>query len=488
MKPIRFAIAGLLVAVGGVAHAQQSSTIPVTSTFVEVEWKRIDPIVQTRHYTAEPERIPNAAPVTLPMPTGVPTTLPAVRTMAEPGKIAATPAPVPVAAQASEGSCPAIVAACCQPCGPQGRMWFEGEYLLWWAKGASSPPLASFSPAGTPIEQAGVLGTPGATTTFGNQRLNNGLQMGFQTRAGIWLDDCHKWGLEGGFMLLGGDSTNNVAGSPTGATIVSRPFFNALSGQPDAQLVSFPGVLNGTVSVNSQISQIWGYDVLGRKQLCCIADDCADACGTSGRFNNYRRWDLLVGYRHYYFSDETDITENLFPQDPAVVPGTQIIVQDQFRARTRFDGIVLGIAGERTYNRLYLQGAIKLNVGQVTREVSIYGQTTVNVPGEGQSIEPGGLLALNSNIGTYRDTDWTVIPETQLRVGYRITQRMTAYAGYNLIVWPKVARAAEQIDPAVNTNLIPPVIDNSGPARPAFFGPTSTLWIQGVSLGVNLQF
>jgi len=51
-----------------------------------------------------------------------------------------------------------------------------------------------------------------------------------------------------------------------------------------------------------------------------------------------------------------------------------------------------------------------------------------------------------------------------------------------------VARAAEQIDPAVNTNLIPPVIDNSGPARPAFFGPTSTLWIQGVSLGVNLQF
>src|SRR5262245_62715161 len=31
-------------------------------------------------------------------------------------------------------------------CGPCGRIWAEADYLLWWMKGASLPPLVTTSP------------------------------------------------------------------------------------------------------------------------------------------------------------------------------------------------------------------------------------------------------------------------------------------------------------------------------------------------------
>ena len=59
----------------------------------------------------------------------------------------------------------------------------------------------------------------------------------------------------------------------------------------------------------------------------------------------------------------------------------------------------------------------------------------------------------------------------------------------NIMVWPDVARAAEQIDPVVNTNQLPPPINPlTCPARHAFFDKTSTLWIQGVTLGLDWRF
>src|SRR5215831_18765845 len=51
--------------------------------------------------------------------------------------------------------------------GAPGCLWAEAEYLLWWMKGASLPPLITASPAGTPSTQAGVLGAPTTTVVFG---------------------------------------------------------------------------------------------------------------------------------------------------------------------------------------------------------------------------------------------------------------------------------------------------------------------------------
>ncbi|MFO0914752.1 MAG: BBP7 family outer membrane beta-barrel protein [Pirellulales bacterium] len=364
-----------------------------------------------------------------------------------------------------------------------GRFWVDKEFLFWWGQGAKSPALVTGSPAGTPIQQAGLIGAPGTRILAGNQPLNGDVSWGGQWRGGVWLDDCRTWGLEAGVFFLDDTGDSSHWGSSDGSLIVSRPFVDAISGQNNAQLISYPGVLAGTVDVDSSTTSLWGLDVVNRFPLCCC-----QAPGDCDSFSNYSRWDLLAGYRHFALSDQLRIEENLFPLEPTFVPGTQLNLVDQFRASNQFDGLVMGLLGERWRNRLYGMAAFRLNVGQVTRHVDINGQTTVTVPGNPTAIGTGGLYALPSNIGSYRDADWTVLPELQLRLGRRLYRRWTVFGGYQLLIWPHVARAAEQIDTVVNTELLPPPLPLTGPYRPAYTGHTSTFWLQGLSLGIDCRF
>src|SRR5258708_36615891 len=57
-------------------------------------------------------------------------------------------------------------------CGPNGQMWAEAEYLLWWVRGTALPPLVTTSPAGTSQIQAGVPATPGAAVLFAGSTAN----------------------------------------------------------------------------------------------------------------------------------------------------------------------------------------------------------------------------------------------------------------------------------------------------------------------------
>ena len=43
---------------------------------------------------------------------------------------------------------------------------------------------------------------------------------------------------------------------------------------------------------------------------------------------------------------------------------------------------------------------------------------------------PGGLLALNSNIGTYSTRQFSIVPEFGLTLGYDVTSNLRVFAGY----------------------------------------------------------
>jgi hypothetical protein len=64
--------------------------------------------------------------------------------------------------------------SCVWHCYPeQSLLHFRAEHLQWWISGMRLPPLASFSPAGTPVNQAGVLGVPGNTILYGGDEIFN---------------------------------------------------------------------------------------------------------------------------------------------------------------------------------------------------------------------------------------------------------------------------------------------------------------------------
>jgi hypothetical protein len=112
-------------------------------------------------------------------------------------------------------------------------------------RGEALPPLVTTSPPGTPVSQAGVLGTPGAAVLFGDNHVNNDARSGFRVTLGGWLDSAQTLGVEGSFFMLERQATGFTASSP-GSPILARPFVDATTGLPAAaELVAFPGTLSG---------------------------------------------------------------------------------------------------------------------------------------------------------------------------------------------------------------------------------------------------
>ena len=251
------------------------------------------------------------------------------------------------------------------------------------------------------------------------------------------------------------------------------PFVNEL-GMPDAELVSFPGLLAGSASVTARSSNLLGAGALLRQQIGCFCCGCF-------------RLDLVGGYRYFQYGEGVGVTENLSPLAAPFVPGTRIVVTDSFGTNNQFNGGVIGLDGQIRRGNWLFDLITRLDVGQVNREVNIYGSTTVTVPGAGSVTHLGGLLTQASNIGSYHSSNWTVIPELELRAGYQLTPNLRVFTGYSLLVLTDFSRAASVIDTTVNRNLIPPGT-GGGPARPAYYAPRNDLFINGLNLGVEYRF
>jgi hypothetical protein len=353
-----------------------------------------------------------------------------------------------------------------------GRFWVNAEVLLWWMKSANLPPLVTASPAGTAVDNVGVLGAPGAQVLFGGP-VNGDLTLGGRLTAGYWFDCERTCGIEAYYFQLGSRTERSSAGTPGN---VGRPFFNTFTGAPDAQLVSFPAVTDGIVEASASSGSLLGAGVLARHNLCC-------GC--------WYRLDALVGYRFLSLNDNVGITENLISSDPAqiVAPlGTNIIVIDHFHTSNRFHGGDIGLAGEMRWNAWTLGATARIAFGATRERVDISGSTTITVPGFAPVANAGGLLALSSNSGTYTRDVFAVVPEVRLQLGYDLNARTRVHVGYNFLYWSRVARAGDQIDLVVNPALLPPPTPGATPLRPAFsFGDTS-FWAQGMNVGIEFRF
>ncbi len=359
-------------------------------------------------------------------------------------------------------------AACDTGCGPDERFWGRFEWLYWAGSGQAVPPLVTVAPPGTPRAAAGVLGQPTTITQFGGNRRNNDFRDGFRFTGGWWADDDRTTGWEADFFFLS-RSREGYATSSDGTGVIARPFFDAAAGVPAAELVSFPGVVAGSVTADAT-SQVIGGGLSRLSNLCC------DPCG---------RVDLILGFRYLHVGDTVSVTEDLTALGAAsrVTPGTTFVVNDRFSTSNDFYGGVIGLSGERRYGSFFVGGKVSVALGGVVQSTTIDGSTAI-----GGIVQSGGLLALPSNIGTYRRSAFAVMPEVGARLGFQVTEQARVYAGYNFLYLSNVARAGDQIDQSVNPALLPPRGNIAGPAVPAFLDRTTDFWLQGVNLGLEFRF
>jgi len=143
--------------------------------------------------------------------------------------------------------------ACRPNCGPRcaPRWWVNAEYLLWFQRGTTLPPLVTTSFQGTTLADAGVLGLSTTSVLYGDQTVGNSSQSGGRLTVGMWLDDCEDAGFGGrGFML---DTQNDRLDASSGTVpILARPYFDVSDDQMSQQnslIIAYPGVQTGQVNV-----------------------------------------------------------------------------------------------------------------------------------------------------------------------------------------------------------------------------------------------
>ena len=355
---------------------------------------------------------------------------------------------------------------------PYCRAWARAEALLWWMEGSSTPPLVTTGTAGS----LGELDDPNTRILFGGTELNDEMRVGGRFGGGYWFTPQRDWGIEGNYFFLQEKTTSYHAASD-GDPILARPFYNIVTGDQDSHVMAFPDVISGTVDVSAK-SRLQGAELLLRRPIVVQRTN-----GRNGPAGFALGVELLAGYRFLDLAEDLRISEALEMAGPSTIE-----LYDLFETKNQFHGAQVGFVTVLQQNRFSAEFLLKLGLGNTRSRVVIDGETVTTVPPVPPVTDDGGLLALPTNMGSYTQNNFAVVPELGVTLGYDINDRLRATVGYTFIYWSRVARPGDQIDMAVNPSYIPNNGPPVGPASPAFSFNTTDMWMHGVNLGLDLRF
>lgn len=346
------------------------------------------------------------------------------------------------------------------------------EYLMWWSRGRSVPPLATTSPNGTPQADAGVLTDPDTEVLFGDEDIGNRLRSGGRITVGRTIGQTGEFSVNGRFFGME-DSQASFFAASDGDPILARPFFNVVLGQSDALLVAFPGITDqGSIGIQAH-NDVIGADVYLRNIFWW--DEC-------------KRVDFLVGYQFSRIDDSIFIDSDFTSIDPfSTNPvGTTFSVSDSFRMQNEFHGGQIGVITEWKRGRAWFELLTKVAVGNMRERAILRGETVRTEPNLAPTVDASGLLVQGTNAGDRVRDELAFIPELGFTVGYHLNSRLSLTMGYSFIYWSDVLLAGDQIDLQVNLSQNPgPIV---GDPRPSFAFNDSDFWLQGLSFGAECRF
>jgi hypothetical protein len=307
-------------------------------------------------------------------------------------------------------------------------------------------------------------GVPGSIDLFGGTVAMDEATQGYRGEV-AWNfgdDDCTS--VQVRFFDAGAQSlTFDSNGSITPAIV--RPFAAVPGLTPSSIAVRLPGTSNGEVLAHAT-SDLFGGDLLLRQ----IAYR-----------SRYSKLDLLVGYQTASLTDSI-LVNSITNTPPAPGQLSVLDLRDRFDTSNRFHAGVIGLSGIAYAPRWSVASTVKLGMGNMERYVGIDGSQNITVGLVPNKI-PQGLHARSTNKGTYQFDTFIVSPEVNLTLGYRLTRHLEATVGYDYLLLPKVARAADQFDADLASNLAP-----TGDPRPTFVFRESDLGVHSLSYGLQYRY
>lgn len=363
--------------------------------------------------------------------------------------------------------------------------WVSAEYLLWWLQ--RDRPGTPLLTTGSPNDQApGALGQPGtqvlATARTIEPQVFSGLRLGY----GRWWDPNQTLGFElGGFLLAQRSEFYHIRANTAGNPILAIPFIDlnpAVNG-PSANLITFPDFISGAAALRTT-TNFWGLEA----STVCPAGP--------GLWRNVRllaglRYlDLLESFTAYTATNSINGTVLSF-LNGAVPRGLTLATIDDFRTRNQFYGGQVGAQGEYRLGGVLLGASLKLAVGNTHQGVHVSGSTLeVNQFAASFGSASGGVTALPSNGGIVSADQFTILPETQLKIGYDWCETVSLSLAWNALWWSSVARPFGQYPPVVNSTQFPSdtTFGTGGPTVPEHVLHRSSFWAQGLTVTLAWQY
>ena len=190
-------------------------------------------------------------------------------------------------------------------------------------------------------------------------------------------------------------------------------------------------------------------------------------------------------------------TYTITTSSPFIPPGPSDVwdTTDKFAATNNFYGAQLGARARYDADRWYGSGSLTVGLGGMVQSVDVSGSLLTNDFNDFAAPKTygGGSYALPSNIGGHSRTEFAVVPELRLGVGYRLTPSASLYVAYDLLYASNVARPGEQVDrninPTQNTAWTEEVDSvTEGTPAPTFSFDSTSFWAQGINLGLSIRF
>lgn len=358
----------------------------------------------------------------------------------------------------------------------KGRVWFMAEYLAWDTKGAYLPALVTTGDPATPQADAGALDQPDTEVLAGDANVHGDWRSGGRFTLGIWHSPAQRLGIEANYWGLDGRDIFFLADSADYQGVLARPYDDAVGGDPDSELIAYPGLMEGTTTVDADFELI-GAEALVRHPIL---------------WRERGRIDVLAGYRHAYLYDRLIVHDesSLLTPIGALQPGDLIGREDLFRTKNYFHGGELGVSTRLWRGCWSLELVGKFALGGVFTRTTIDGRTvTVEDPTGTPLVTEyeGGVLAQATNGGFRKFEDTAFLSELGIKLEYQIRTDTRLGLGYTFFYWDTVSRVESLVNTSVNPSQIPPGA-LMGVAAPEFTHARTDFWAHGLNATLEYQF
>jgi hypothetical protein len=369
------------------------------------------------------------------------------------------------------------------------RLWLDSEVILFRIKQKTLVPDGLIS-TGTIGDVGSVVNNLRSVTP---SQLDYGILNGLKFTGGLWLDDDHVYGMEGGFWFLSQETVKaSTTSAQDGNPLIVRPFFDTVLQLQNYRFVSYPGAYSGSAEFSSSVSLSGG-------EFSPFVFRAIDTPRVSGYG--------MIGFKYFKMNETLAIEDSVYniPGSGAVQTlngqsfgaDTLTKVRDAWEISNRFYGGYLGARLSTNIGPVFLDVTGKFAMGQMLQRQWASGGTGLTSPtGAGLFSllpNPGGLL-VSSDIARRASTQqFTVIPELNAQAGLALTDRLSIFVGYSFMYVSNVMRASNQIDTTVNTTRLP-TSTNFGTTLPGIDpGPQArfvqtNLTLHGISFGVSLRY